>query len=125
MIEAEGRDPLLLSKGLNDWSELGALLDRWIELTSESLAYASLVAASVMEFEAIIIDGAIPADVRARIVESVKVKLQKLDQRGIAPLKIVEGLIGVDARAKGAASLPLFANFIIDRDVLFKEAVNA
>ena len=78
-----------------------------------------------MEFEAIIIDGAIPAAVRQRIVAGIQENLQKLDQRGIAPLQIVEGLIGVDARAKGAASLPLFANFIIDRDVLFKEAVNA
>lgn len=122
MLASQGRDHLLLSRSLDDWSEVGAPLDRWIEVTSQSLAYASLVAASVMEFEAIIIDGAIPADVRKRIVEGVQLKLQELDQRGIAPLKIVEGLIGVDARAKGAASLPLFANFIIDRDVLFKEA---
>lgn len=122
MLASQGRDHLLLSRSLDDWSEVGAPLDQWIEVTSQSLAYASLVAASVMEFEAIIIDGAIPADVRKRIVEGVQLKLQELDQRGIAPLKIVEGLIGVDARAKGAASLPLFANFIIDRDVLFKEA---
>ena len=125
MLAAEGRDPLLLSRSLDDWAEVGAPLDQWIDVTSQSLAYASLVAASVMEFEAIIIDGAIPAAVRSRIVEGVQRKFQELDQRGIVPLKIVEGLIGVDARAKGAASLPLFANFIIDRDVLFKEAVNA
>jgi predicted NBD/HSP70 family sugar kinase/biotin operon repressor len=125
MLASEGRDPLLLSRSLDDWSEIGAPLDQWIEDTSSSLAYASLVAASVMEFEAIIIDGALPADVRSRIVAGVQKKLQALDQRGIAPLKIVEGLIGVEARAKGAASLPLFANFIIDRDVLFKEAANA
>lgn len=125
MLVADGRDPLLLSRSLDDWSEVGPPLDLWINVTSQSLAYASLVAASVMEFEAIIIDGAIPADVRQRIVAGVQSKLQELDQRGIAPLKIVEGLIGVDARAKGAASLPLFANFIIDRDVLFKEAQHA
>ncbi len=125
MLVAEGRDPLLLSRSRDDWSDVGPALDHWINLTAQSLAYASLVAASVMEFEAIIIDGAIPADVRQRIVAGIQSKLPELDQRGIAPLKIVEGLIGVDARAKGAASLPLFANFIIDRDVLFKEAQNA
>ncbi len=125
MLTAEGRDPLLLSRNIGDWSQIGAALDAWINLTAQSLAYASLVAASVMEFEAIVIDGAIPADVRKRIVAGVANKLLELDQRGIAPLKIVEGLIGTDARAKGAASLPLFANFIIDRDVLFKEANHA
>ena len=40
---------------------------------------------------------------------------------GITPFAVAEGSIGANARAMGAASLPLFANFIIDRDVLFKE----
>jgi hypothetical protein len=44
---------------------------------------------------------------------------------GISHFKLREGAIGRDARALGAASLPLFANFIIDRDVLFKEAAHA
>ena len=41
---------------------------------------------------------------------------------GITPFAIEEGTIGIDARALGAASLPLFANFMADRDVLFKES---
>ena len=119
----QGRDPLLLSRNLESWSEVGPALDVWIEETARSLAYACLVAASIVEFEAMVIDGAIPADVRHRIVKRIKVHLEKLDQRGVAPYAILEGKIGNDARALGAASLPLFANFIIDRDVLFKEAV--
>ena len=41
---------------------------------------------------------------------------------GLPKFSIEEGSIGADARAMGAASLSLFANYIIDRDVLFKEA---
>ena len=37
------------------------------------------------------------------------------------PLLCAEGTIGIQARALGAASLPLFANFMADRDVLLKE----
>jgi predicted NBD/HSP70 family sugar kinase len=125
MLVAEGRDPLILSRSLENWGEVGNALEEWIEDTSRSLAYACLVSASIIEFEAIIIDGALPADVRRRIVDATRAKMQQLDQRGIAPLQIVEGLIGTDARALGAASLPLFANYIIDRDVLFKEAMHA
>jgi len=125
MLIAEGRDPLILSNNLDDWSIVGPALETWIEGTSRSLAYACLVAASVVEFEAIIIDGAIPSDVRRRIIAGTRAKMLELDQRGIAPLQIAEGLMGRDARAMGAASLPLFANFIIDRDVLFKEATHA
>jgi predicted NBD/HSP70 family sugar kinase len=125
MLVAQGRDPLILSNNLDDWSVVGPALEVWIEGTSRSLAYACLVAASVVEFEAIIIDGAIPSDVRRRIIAGTRAKMLELDQRGIAPLQIAEGLMGTDARAMGAASLPLFANFIIDRDVLFKEAAHA
>ena len=123
VLVAQGRDPLLLSRNLRSWAEVGPALDDWIEETARSLAYACLVAASIVEFEAMIIDGAMPADVRLRIVEETKAHLAKLDQRGIPNFSILEGQMGTDARALGAASLPLFANFIIDRDILFKEAV--
>ena len=46
----------------------------------------------------------------------------KLDRRGTAPLSIIAGSLGADARAMGGAALSLMANFAIDRDVLFKEA---
>jgi predicted NBD/HSP70 family sugar kinase len=123
MLVAQGRDPLMLQRNLESWAEVGPALDDWIEETSRSLAHACLVAASVVEFEAMVIDGAIPPDVRSRIVEKTRAHLLTLDLRGVPDFAIVEGLIGGDARALGAASLPLFANFIIDRDVLFKEAI--
>lgn len=122
MLVAQGRDPLMI-RNLESWAEVGPALDAWIEETSRSLAYACLVAESVMDFEAMVIDGSIPDDVRSRIVEKIRIHLQKLDLRGVPPFSIVEGLIGRDARALGAASLPLFAKFIIDRDILFKEPV--
>lgn len=123
MLMAQGRDPLMLQRSLDSWEEVGPALDDWIEETSRSLAYACLVAQSVMEFEAMVIDGAIPADVRSRIVGKTKIHLEKLDLRGVPSFAILEGLIGGDARALGAASLPIFDKFIIDRDILFKEPV--
>ena len=52
---------------------------------------------------------------------AVQVAMTRVDTKGIAPFPIVEGSIGAEARAMGAASLPLFDNFIINRNVLFKE----
>jgi hypothetical protein len=40
---------------------------------------------------------------------------------GINPFVVTEGTIGIQARALGAASLPLFAKFMADRAVLLKE----
>ena len=47
--------------------------------------------------------------------------MSKVATLGITPFAVEEGTIGADARAMGAASLALLANFIIDRDVLFKD----
>ncbi|TMJ39908.1 MAG: hypothetical protein E6G89_09195 [Alphaproteobacteria bacterium] len=58
---------------------------------------------------------------RERLVEAVRNKIIGVDIRGLAPFEILSGTIGSDARAMGAASLPLLANYAVDRDVLFKE----
>ena len=60
-------------------------------------------------------------DVREKLVTAVKTALTKINLDGITPFTVEAGTIGVNARALGAASLPLFANYMIDRDVLFKE----
>ena len=48
-------------------------------------------------------------------------RCRRVDRQGLAEFPVLEGTIGADARALGAASLPLFDNFIINRNVLFKE----
>ena len=45
----------------------GAHLDGWIEEAARALAFASVAALSVVDFEAIVIDGAMPASVRGRL----------------------------------------------------------
>ncbi len=122
-LQAAGLDPMLLAKSPDDWTGIEKQLDAWLDQTAKSLAYASAASISVIDFEAIIIDGAMPTYVRADLVLRTRVALQELDLRGLPNFTIDEGSIGIDARALGAASLPLFANFIIDRDVLFKEAI--
>jgi predicted NBD/HSP70 family sugar kinase len=123
MVAAKGMDPMMLTRNPEEWEDIGDVLDQWITATARSLAHAALSAASVIDFEAVIIDGALPLAVRRRLVDETRACFGQLDSRGIAPLAILEGTIGRDARALGAASLPLFANFMIDRDVLFKDAL--
>lgn len=122
-LQAAGLDPMLLAKSPDDWTGIEKHLDTWLGQTATSLAFACAASMSVIDFEAIVIDGAMPTYVRADLVARTRVALKALDLRGLPAFTIEEGSIGIDARALGAASLPLFANFIIDRDVLFKEAV--
>jgi hypothetical protein len=46
----------------------------------------------------------------------------QLDQQGLSPFAVLEGTIGSDARAIGGASLPLLANFAVDREIFLRNA---
>jgi len=67
-----------------------------------------------------VVDGALPTDIRQRIVESIRMEIDKLDTRGISDLTILEGMVGRGARALGGASLPFFSLYLLDQNVLFK-----
>ena len=103
-----------------DWHSIGPLLDEWIEDTARHLAWAIVASSSVIDFQAAVIDGAFPIDIRQKIVDAIRLEVEKLDTRGISELDILEGIVGRGARALGGASLPLFALYLLDQNVLFK-----
>lgn len=122
-LSGAGLAPDLLWQQSDDWSAAEPHLDGWIAKASLGLASAVASIASVVDCPAVIIDGAVPAAVRARLVQATRNAARHINLDGITPFAIEEGTLGVDARALGAASLPLFANFMADRDVLFRDAV--
>src|SRR5271163_4330946 len=122
-LEAAGIDASSISATPESWSEFGAQLDGWIEETASALAYAVVAAISVIDFEAIVIDGALPATVRERLTARTTQVFAGLDRRGLSEVDIVSGSIGADAGSIGGAALPLIKHFARDREVLFKDAM--
>lgn len=122
-MKSAGREPSVLSRSPEDWSGVGRELDRWIAQAADSLAAATVAAISVIDFEAVIIDGAFPVEVRRRIVETTAAAIKRFDRQGLSPVAIEEGTIGSGARAIGGACLPLLASFTRDRELLFKESL--
>ena len=120
-IKRDGGDPELLWRDLGEWRGAGPALERWLTRAAQDVATAATGVMAVLDCAAIVIDGAVPLSVRARFVEAVRQAIAGVDRQGLAAFPILEGTIGADARALGAASLPLFDNFIINRNVLFKE----
>ena len=104
----------------HDWGALGKSLEHWINETAYHLAIAIASSHSVIDFEAAIIDGDFPSDVRSQIVEATINRIAELDLKGIKCPKVYPGLVGRNARAVGAASLPLFSRYLLDQNVLFK-----
>ncbi len=122
-LDAAGIDASSIWATPDSWGEFGAELDGWIEVAASALAYASVAAISVIDFEAIVIDGEMPETVRDRLTTRTAQVFAGLDRRGLSEVEIVAGSIGADARAIGGAALPLIKNFARDREVLFKEAM--
>ncbi len=125
MIEEAGRDASSIWNPPDEWDDFGAIMDAWIDKTACNLALASLAVCSVIDFEAIVIEGGFPASIKTRLVEATRDAFSKLNLKGITPPVFEEGIVGSGARANGAASLPLFARYLTDQAVLFKETVNA
>ncbi|MFI5010790.1 MAG: ROK family protein [Hyphomicrobiales bacterium] len=114
-------DPSAIWRTPEDWPEFGGPLDEWIEEAAGGLALAALAATSVIDFQAVIIDGAYPAAIRTRVARRTAELLERMDRQGLSPVVVEEGSIGHGARAMGGAALPMLANFAPDREVLFKD----
>jgi predicted NBD/HSP70 family sugar kinase len=65
---------------------------------AEALAQAIAALLAVIDFEAIIIDGAFPAEVRRRLVERTNEHFAHMDRQGLTETVVVEGSVGRDAR---------------------------
>lgn len=100
------------------WNIPEGILSHWISQAARGLAYASVSAVSLMDVQDIVIDGWLPKDVRAQLVEAVAQEVRSLRLAGITAPKIHEGSIGSDARSLGAASLPLSERYLVDRQTL-------
>ena len=118
-IRAAGGDPSPIWESPDDWSTLEPYLEAWIEQAAEGIACAVVSSVAVAEFQAAVIDGAFPAEIRRRLAERVRGAIDRLELKGLAPFTIIEGSIGNSARAIGGASLPFLAKFMRDREVLF------
>lgn len=112
-LSAKGMDGSYLWSSPQEWGEIGVELDEWIASASRALAYAIVAASSVIDFEAAVIDGWMPLDVRRRLVEAVRQAIAGIDAEGLKLPFVREGTVGIHARAMGGASLPLSERFLI------------
>ena len=110
-------DPQQLWSNPESWHALSRYVDPWLGQTAQELAKAALSTCSVIDFEAILIDGAFPASVRDELVTRVRRYVVTQDTRGLIQPQIEAGSIGTKARAIGAATRPIGAQFMMQASV--------
>lgn len=101
----------------DSWTRLVRYVEPWLLQTAQELAKASLSICSVIDFEAILIDGSFPESLRDELVTRVRRYVATQDTRGLIPPKIEAGSIGGNARAQGAACEPIRAQFFLNTNV--------
>lgn len=107
-IEATGMNADFLWQNREEWPELGALLDLWIAETGWHLAVAAINTVAVVDAPQVVIDGSLPANVRARICEATLAAMTNLRTTGVHLPGIFEGSQGYSGRSVGAAALPMY-----------------
>lgn len=106
----------------SDWSLLEPELSIWLSRTARSLGHAIVSALAVIDFEAVVIDGAFPPAIRSRLVAELDEQLGRLDLQGVVRPDIKAGHFGRMARVLGAAAYQISTEYMIDQNTLLREA---
>lgn len=120
-MEAAGEGSDHLWSQHDRWEVSDGVLSFWLDQAAGALAHATLAAAALLEIEAVLIDGWMPVAVRAELVRRTEAALLRLDLAGIDVPVIREGTVGADARAVGAAAIPLSQRYLIDQNAAVRE----
>ncbi len=116
MMEAAGESSDHIWERPTGWTVSEPVLSNWMDIAAEGLAGAILSAAALLELEAVLIDGWMPAPVRAEITARTAAALHRRDLSGITPPAVREGTVGAQARSLGAAAIPLSQRYLIDQN---------
>jgi predicted NBD/HSP70 family sugar kinase len=104
------------------WHVSPDVLDRWMEGAAEGLASAILSASTLLELEAVLIDGWMPPAIRAEVTRRTAAALARLDLSGVTPPVVREGTVGAQARSLGAAAIPLSQRYLLDQNAAQRDA---
>lgn len=95
-----------------DWDGFGDVPEVWLRTTATALARASVAACSILDFEAIVIDGRLPPRIKTRLVAETAEEIAKLDTQGIDRPEVVAGTMGRHAGVVGAAYQPILRRYL-------------
>lgn len=114
--------PIRRALELGDRAE--PFLTEWIDDGADALAQAIVGTVAVIDVDAVVIDGILPAAILKRTVRAVSERFDAIVPEGVVAPRILVGTIGPRAAAIGAAVLPRHVMFAPDSAVLVKSRVS-
>ena len=119
-LAAAGIDSETVYDESTDWAEFGDHLEQWIQRAGKSLSHAVVSSLSIMDFEAVVIDGVVPREVKGRLVNEVIKRLRVTDMQGVQFPAVEPGQIGRNARLIGAAGVLINRDYLLDQNTLMR-----
>ncbi|HYZ62932.1 MAG TPA: ROK family transcriptional regulator [Acetobacteraceae bacterium] len=95
------------------------LVGEWLEDCADALVGPLLAIGAMLDLQAIVIDGNLPRDLVAQLIERVRELLNANVPEARQPPVLRMGTMGPNAAALGAAILPLHSSFGPDQELLF------
>jgi len=111
-IAESGGAPFGIYDEADNWDGFEPHVGRWIADAGRNLAHATVSALSVLDFDTVVIDGALPASAKMRLVEQVREQLENTDLQGVHMPDIEPGTLGYQARILGAAATLISADYL-------------
>lgn len=102
------------------WSASPKIVDKWLELAARGIAQTVASSLAVIDFQAVILDGSLPGNLRREMVRRVNDKFLQMDLQGLIIPDFSQGNFGPTARAIGAAAMPLNQAYAIDQNTLMR-----
>jgi predicted NBD/HSP70 family sugar kinase len=94
--------------------------DAWLDDAARAIALAISNGACLLDLNHVVLDGSGHPDLLARLLTQTTRALDHYSWQGVQRPALLGGTIGAEARAIGAALLPLHANFAPDRELFLK-----
>lgn len=100
------------------------LVSEWQDDCADALAQAIIGSIAVVDLEAVIIDGLLPASLLVDTVERVHQCFTDMLPPGLIPPAISAGALGARGSAMGASLMPIYSMFGPDTGVLVKKGID-
>lgn len=94
--------------------------EAWLDDAARAIALAVSNGSCLLDLDHVVLDGSAHGELLARLLNASTRALEHYSWEGVRRPALVSGSIGADARAIGAALLPLHANFAPDRELFLK-----
>jgi len=115
-LVSAGLDPGQLWTDPQLWPVPETIIADWTDAAADAIAQAIIACLAVVDFKAVVIDGWFPPTIRDMLSKRVQSALKRQNLAGLTAPVIHQGSLGSDARALGAAALPLTDRFLVSGD---------